>query len=93
MISDEKIKQGFADRLDIACKRKSLPEKGKGKAIADVLKITPKAVSKWFNAVTLPSLANIYVLADFLGLTKEWLSYGDKMPRLNILRSKECIPC
>lgn len=78
MITEEKIKQDFAARLDIACKRKNLPEKGRGKVIADILKITPKAVSKWFNAETLPTQANIYVLADFLGVTKEWLTYGDK---------------
>ncbi|CBW29807.1 LexA family protein [Haemophilus influenzae] len=78
MITEEKIKQNFAARLDIACKRKNLPEKGRGKIIADMLKITPKAVSKWFNAETLPTQANIYVLADFLEVTKEWLTYGDK---------------
>lgn len=78
MITEEKIKQDFAARLDIACKRKNLPEKGRGKVIADILEITPKAVSKWFNAETLPTQANIYVLADFLGVTKEWLTYGDK---------------
>lgn len=78
MITEEKIKQDFAARLDIACKRKNLPEKGRGKVIADILKITTKAVSKWFNAETLPTQANIYVLADFLGVTKEWLTYGDK---------------
>ena len=78
MITEEKIKQDFAARLDIACKRKNLPEKGRGKVIADILKITPKAVSKWFNAETLPTQANIYVLADFLEVTKEWLTYGDK---------------
>ena len=49
MITEEKIKQDFAERLDVACKMKNLPEKGRGKIIADILKITPKAVSKWFK--------------------------------------------
>ncbi|WP_109079863.1 S24 family peptidase [Aggregatibacter aphrophilus] len=92
MITEEKIKQGFAERLDIACKMKNLPEKGRGKIIADILKITPKAVSKWFNAETLPTQANIYVLADFLGVTKEWLSYGDKNASIEQIEKQRAYP-
>ncbi|AHN72152.1 S24 family peptidase [Aggregatibacter actinomycetemcomitans] len=92
MISEEKIKQDFAERLDIACKRKNLPEKGRGKIIADILKITPKAVSKWFNAETLPTPANIYVLSDFLGITKEWLSYGDKNASIEQIEKQIAYP-
>ncbi|HBO37213.1 MAG TPA: LexA family transcriptional repressor [Pasteurellaceae bacterium] len=92
MITEEKIKQDFAARLNIACKRKGLPEKGKGKAIADMLKITPKAVSKWFNAETLPSATNIYVLADFLGVTKEWLSYGDRNASIERIEKQKIYP-
>ncbi|NBI12525.1 helix-turn-helix domain-containing protein [[Haemophilus] felis] len=76
-MNEEKIRQLFAQRLDLACKKKGLPEKGRGKQIADILKITPKAVSKWFNAETMPSTANTYVLAEFLDTTPEWLMFGD----------------
>ena len=92
MITEEKIKQDFAARLDIACKRKNLPEKGRGKIIADILKITPKAVSKWFNAETLPTQANIYVLSDFLGVTKEWLTYGDKNASIEKIEKQKAYP-
>ena len=92
MITEEKIKRDFAARLDIACKRKNLPEKGRGKIIADILKITPKAVSKWFNAETLPTQANIYVLADFLEVTKEWLTYGDKNVSIEKIEKQRSYP-
>ncbi len=92
MITEEKIKRDFAARLDIACKRKNLPEKGRGKIIADILKITPKAVSKWFNAETLPTQANIYVLADFLEVTKEWLTYGDKNASIEKIEKQRFYP-
>ncbi|TCJ96176.1 SOS-response transcriptional repressor LexA [Volucribacter psittacicida] len=77
MITEEKIRENFAKRLDLACKEKGLPEKGRGTEIAKILKVTPKAVSKWFNAETMPSASNTYVLAKFLGVTPEWLTYGD----------------
>ncbi|QEH50631.1 helix-turn-helix domain-containing protein [Histophilus somni] len=76
-MNEEEIRKAFAERLDLACKNKGLPNKGRGKQIADILKLTPKAVSKWFNAETMPSTANTYVLADFLSVTPEWLTFGD----------------
>lgn len=76
MLTDEKIRVDFAKRLDIACKQKGLPEKGRGTQLASVCKVTPKAVSKWLNAETMPSTANIYLLAKFLAVTPEWLTYG-----------------
>ncbi|WP_116743872.1 LexA family protein [Actinobacillus suis] len=76
MLTDEKIRVDFAKRLDIACKQKGLPEKGRGTQLASVCRVTPKAVSKWLNAETMPSTANIYLLAKFLAVTPEWLTYG-----------------
>lgn len=75
-LTEEKIRNDFSKRLDIACKAKGLPEKGRGVQIASICKVTPKAVSKWFNAETMPSTANIYLLAKFLNVTPEWLTYG-----------------
>ncbi|MDY4280585.1 MAG: S24 family peptidase [[Pasteurella] mairii] len=77
MNTEEKIRKEFSDRLDLACKNKGLPTKGRGKQIADMLKLTPKAVSKWFNAETMPSTANTYILAEFLNVSPEWLTFGD----------------
>lgn len=77
MLTEEKIRENFAKRLILACEEKGLPERGRGAQLADVLKITPRAVSKWFNAEAMPSTANIYVLAKFLDVTPEWLTFGD----------------
>lgn len=78
MIKEEKIRQDFSERLKLACEKLNLPEKGRGKQIADFMKITPKAVSKWLNAETMPSTSNIYLLAKYLKVTPEWLTFGDK---------------
>ena len=77
MFSEERIRQDFAKRLDVACKNAGLPEKGRGIQLAKVCDVTPKAVGKWLNAETMPSTSNIYLLARFLNVTPEWLTYGD----------------
>lgn len=92
MISEEKIKKDFAERLEIACKRKGLPDKGKGKLIADKLGLTAKAVSKWFNAETMPSPSHIYKLSEFLNVSKEWLSYGDKNASFENIKLRRAYP-
>lgn len=76
MLNEEKIRNDFAKRLDLACKQQGLPEKGRGVKLAEVCQVTPKAVSKWLNGETMPSTTNIYVLAKFLSVTPEWLTYG-----------------
>lgn len=77
MLSGEEIRNSFAKRLELASNHKGLPNKGRGVMIANELKISPKAVSKWFNAETMPSAENIYVLAKYLNVTPEWLTFGD----------------
>ncbi|MFK3558307.1 LexA family protein [Pasteurella multocida] len=78
MLSDERIKHDFAERLSIACANCGLKEKGRGIHIANAMGLSTKAVSKWFNAETMPSASNIYVLAKLLDTTPEWLMFGDK---------------
>lgn len=77
MLTEEKIRENFTKRLIQACEEKGLPERGRGIEIAKVLKITPKAVSKWLNGETMPSASNIYVLSKYLDVTPEWLTFGD----------------
>lgn len=89
MFSGEEIRQAFAKRLEIASNKKGLPAKGRGVLIANELKISPKAVSKWFNAETMPSTENIYVLANYLDVTPEWLTFGDKSEVEFVGRPKE----
>lgn len=89
MFSEEEIRKAFVNRLELACRQKGLPDKGRGIQIANELKISAKAVSKWFNAETMPSTANIYSLAAFLGVTPEWLNYGDVSEVQYVGRPKE----
>lgn len=82
-MTEEKIRRDFAMRLDLACKQKGLPEQGRGIHIAKVVGVTGKAVSKWFNAETMPTPANIYVLAKFLDVPPEWLTYGTDITKIS----------
>lgn len=74
MIEEENIRQDFAKRLKTASDRLEL----KGTDIANALKLSTKAVSKWLNAETMPTMANVYALAKLLKVTPEWLIFGDK---------------
>lgn len=78
MITEEKFRENFAKRLDLACKEKGLAEWGRGAEIAKILGVTPKAVSKWFSGETTPSPSKTYALAKYLGVTPEWLTFGDQ---------------
>lgn len=46
--------------------------------IAHTLKITPQAVQQWEDGKTAPRGARLDALADYLGRSKAWLSFGDE---------------
>jgi hypothetical protein len=54
MVQNEKVRKEFSERLALACKKAGIDTHGRGVVIASALSLTPKAVSKWFNAETMP---------------------------------------
>ncbi|MBU0210854.1 XRE family transcriptional regulator [Klebsiella pneumoniae] len=77
MVQNEKVRKDFSERLALACKKAGIDTHGRGVAIASALSLTPKAVSKWFNAETMPRQDKLFLLAKFLKVDPLWLQHGD----------------
>nr|WP_154324814.1 LexA family transcriptional regulator [Pantoea sp. 201603H] len=76
MIDELQQRKAFAARLHEACHQKALEVHGRGVILARALGVTPRAVGKWLNAEALPRDGKIQALADFLGVSREWLQLG-----------------
>lgn len=63
----------FSRRLALACDKAGLPVHGRQADLAVRLKLTPKAVSKWFNGESVPRRAAMEQLASVLGTTSAYL--------------------
>ncbi|MRT14969.1 helix-turn-helix domain-containing protein [Enterobacteriaceae bacterium RIT711] len=63
----------FSRRLALACDKAGLPVHGRQADLAVRLKVTPKAVSKWFNGESVPRRAAMEQLAAVLGTTSAYL--------------------
>lgn len=76
MVRTDKVREEFAHRLALACKKFGLDEHGKGMALARALGVSSKATSKWFNAETLPRPAMMQSIAKYLQVDPVWLQLG-----------------
>ncbi|OMH08311.1 transcriptional regulator, partial [Escherichia coli] len=54
MVHEDKARKEFASRLALACENAGYEQHGRQAEIARRMKLTPKAVSKWFNGETIP---------------------------------------
>ncbi|HHH0014570.1 TPA: XRE family transcriptional regulator [Yersinia enterocolitica] len=73
MVQEDKVRKIFSARLAQACDKSGLDRHGRQAEIAKVLKVTPKAVSKWFNAESIPRRGKMAELCSFVGVSSEWL--------------------
>lgn len=76
MVHSENVRSDFAQRLAQACNKSGIEEHGRGVILARKLGVTPKAVSKWLNAESMPRQNKMAELADYLGVSLYWLQYG-----------------
>lgn len=79
MGSTLEFRKAFVSRLKQSCdesKHIPLPGHGRQQYIVDRLKVTPEAVSKWFNGVSMPRPDKMIALADLLECDQAWLAYG-----------------
>lgn len=81
MIDKENMRLMFAERLHAALDSKGVRKHGRGADIIQQLKSkgvikTAQAVSKWLNGAALPELDSLTVLAEWLGVRREWLEHG-----------------
>lgn len=76
MVQSENVRKEFAQRLAQACNQAGIETHGRGVIIAKKIGVTPKAVSKWLNAESMPRQNKMEELANFLGVSLFWLQYG-----------------
>lgn len=84
MVHGEKVRNDFAQRLALACKNAGFDDHGRGIAVAKALGVSPKAVSKWFNAETMPRSELMQKLAALLKVDPVWLQLGVRHEKSNI---------
>lgn len=84
MVQSENVRIDFSRRLAQACEQAGLNEHGRGAAIVKAVGVTSKAVSKWFNAESLPRQDKIYALAKFLNVDPVWLQHGENIHKLHL---------
>ncbi|EAP3523531.1 helix-turn-helix transcriptional regulator [Salmonella enterica] len=78
MVQEEKARKEFSQRLALACDKAGLQTHGRQAEIAKKMKLTPKAVSKWFNGESIPRRGALQELAAFIGTSSSFL-LGDTM--------------
>ena len=54
MVQEERARQDFSKRLALAWEKAGFQTHGRQAEIAKKMKLTPKAVSKWFNGEAIP---------------------------------------
>ena len=73
MVQEEKARTEFSQRLALACDKAGLPVHGRQAEIAKRMKLTPKAVSKWFNGEAIPRRGKLQELAAIIGTSSSFL--------------------
>lgn len=73
MVQEEKERKEFSRRLARACDIAGMESHGRQVDIAKALRVTPKAVSKWFNAESIPRRGKMAELADYIGTSVMYL--------------------
>ena len=76
---DEKTENAaFAERLDLACRAAGIPGTGDGRqaVLSENLHVSQQAASKWLTGKGKPHRVRLNELAEFLGVSAQWLASG-----------------
>ncbi|WP_312969786.1 XRE family transcriptional regulator [Acinetobacter gerneri] len=76
----DKIKEEFAKRINEAMEAKSYPVRGRARILSKEFGISDKGAGKWLKGEAIPETAKIPLLAEFLGVSAEWLLNGSEQP-------------
>lgn len=72
--------KGFADRLNTALDEHPFPSVGRHSSLADHWKVSQKEVHGWLTGEAYPSLDRLMHIADWLGISLDWLLWGRGEP-------------
>ncbi|MDR6541582.1 phage repressor protein C with HTH and peptisase S24 domain [Acinetobacter bereziniae] len=75
-ISSGKIKEEFAERINEAMSLRGYPIRGRARILSKQFEISDKGAGKWLKGEAMPETSKIPLLADFLGVSAEWLLNG-----------------
>ncbi len=77
MVHIEALRKDFTGRLKDALAENGVAMWGAGVRLAKIAGVTPKATNKWLNGESMPSRAKMLAIAEWLGVSVEWLEYGE----------------
>lgn len=77
----------FKDRLATMLREAKVPERGKGKWLANEIGVSPKAVSKWLNGETKPDDENMKKIADLFGKDIVYVHLGVDVRQTDVMDS------
>lgn len=79
----DKIKEEFAKRINQAMEAKNYPVRGRARILSKEFGISDKGAGKWLKGEAIPETAKIPLLAEFLGVSAEWLLNGSEQPLIS----------
>lgn len=88
MVQEDKARKEFSRRLALACDKAGLLMPGRQAVIAKRMKLTPKAVSKWFNGESIPRRGRLQDLATIIGTSGSYLLGESSEDGIDTDRSK-----
>jgi phage repressor protein C with HTH and peptisase S24 domain len=78
MVSINSNTEEFAERLRVAMLNAGYGSYGSTARLARQLKVTPKAVAKWLQGLSIPAIQRVGDLAYLLKVDPEWLLWGER---------------
>lgn len=85
------VKSGFALRLRELCEDAALPERGRQTLLAKKFAVSQQAAKKWLSGESLPELDKVVAIADWGGVTVNWLLQGFGPKRGDHIETKSLI--
>lgn len=75
-MSPNTVKTGFSARLREICEDAEMPERGRQTLLAKQFSVSQQAAKKWLSGESLPELDKVVAIADWAGVTVNWLLQG-----------------
>ncbi|MDN3561687.1 helix-turn-helix domain-containing protein [Vreelandella neptunia] len=88
MVTNEKLRSAFADRLRKAMTESGQPVRGAAVRLHELTGKSANAAGKWLKGESMPTPENLQKICHWLNVREEWLEYG-REPMRPGMASKE----